>query len=198
VESLDDVAQAGTVGLMKAIDRFDGSRGVAFSTYATPTIVGEIKRHFRDHTWALRVPRGVKDRVLAVGRRTDELTAATGRAPTVAELGADLGLTDDEVVEAIEARHALTADTFDTAAQDDRHAGRLGDDEPAFATIEDREALRPLLAQLPERERQIIALRFVDELSQAQIAERLGISQMHVSRLLASTLATLRAGLADT
>ena len=196
-EPLDDVVQVGTIGLLKAVDRFDASRGIAFSTYATPTIVGEIKRHYRDHTWAVHVPRGLQDRALLVGRRTDELTAASGQAPTVAELAADLGLTDDEVVEAIEARHALTSESFEPATADDGHGLRLVDDDRAFATVEDRETLRPLLDRLPERERRILLLRFVDELSQAQIAERLGLSQMHVSRLLARTLTQLRTGLAE-
>jgi RNA polymerase sigma-B factor len=195
-ESLDDVTQVGTLGLLKAVDRFDPERGTAFSTFATPTIIGEIKRHYRDNTWSLRLPRGLKERVLQVGRRTDELTVAAGRAPTVAELAEDLDLTDEEVIEAIEARHAYSAESFDPHP-DAGHDERFGVTEAGFESVEDLASLQPLLAALPERERAILALRFTEELSQAQIADRLGISQMHVSRLLARTLAQLRAGLAD-
>lgn len=189
----EDVVQVGVIGLIKAIDRYDPDRGVALSTFATPTIVGEIKRHFRDHTWAVRVPRALQDRALQVGRRTDELTARTGKVPTVGELATDLGLTDDDVLEALEARHAYAAEGFDPV--DDAHTSSFGAVDVEFEAVEDREALRPLLAALPDRERHILSLRFVDQLSQSQIADRLGISQMHVSRLLARTLAELRVGL---
>jgi len=195
-EPLDDVVQAGMVGLLNAVDRFDPGRGTAFSTFATPTIIGEIKRHYRDHTWALRVPRGLKERALLTARRIDELTAASGRPPTVAELAADLQLGEDDVLEAIEARHALTAESFEPS-EVFAHDARRGADDTGFESVEDRETLRPLLAALPERERRIIAMRFGEELTQAQIAERLGISQMHVSRLLARALAHLREGLSD-
>lgn len=196
-ERTEDVVQVGTVGLLNAVDRFDPTRETAFSTFAAPTIIGAIKRHLRDNTWAVRVPHALQDRALAVGRRTDELARDLGRSPTVAELGDDLGLTQEEVLDAIEARHALAAESLDPIPAEDlpHRAVRSAGDDPGFAQVEDRALLLPLLARLPEREREILRLRFEDELTQTQIAERLGISQMHVSRLLARTLTELRNGL---
>jgi RNA polymerase sigma-B factor len=195
-ESVDDLVQVGTVGLIKAVDRFDLSRDVEFSTYATPTILGEIKRHFRDRTWAVRVPRRMQELQAQVTARSDALTRTLHRAPTVRELAASLGVGEDDVLDAIEARHAYATGTIDD--DDDATApvaSRLGLDDPAFEAIDDRETLRPLLAQLPERERRIILLRFFHHMSQSQIAEELGMSQMHVSRLLARSLAQLRNGM---
>jgi RNA polymerase sigma-B factor len=197
-ESVDDLVQVGTMGLIKAVDRFDPDRGFEFSTYATPTILGEIKRHFRDRTWAVRVPRRLQDLQRQVTARSDELTRTLHRAPTVRELAESLGVGEDEVLDALEARHAYAMSSLDAEPEDEESgplAARMGTDEPAFEMIEDRESLRPLLDALPERERQIIMLRFFRNMSQTQIAEELGISQMHVSRLLARTLAQLREGL---
>jgi RNA polymerase sigma-B factor len=201
-ESLEDLVQVGTVGLIKAVDRFDLAQGTEFSTYATPTILGEIKRHFRDRTWAMHVPRRVQELQAQVTARSDELTGTLGRSPTVRELAESLGCGEDDILDAIEARHAYAVGALD--AGDVTHEGgppavadRLGVEDPAFETIDDRETLRPLLARLPERERRIIMLRFFRGMSQTQIAEELGISQMHVSRLLARSLAQLRAGLAE-
>lgn len=193
-EDLDDLVQVGTVGLINAIDRFDPSRGVELSTFATPTILGEIKRHFRDRAWAVRVPRRLQELSTRLTATSDDLTRTLQRSPTVRELAAALGVSEEDVLDALEARHAFTADTLE-GPDDDEHPGvgsTLGADEPAFEEIEDRESLRPLLAALPDRERRILTMRFQQHLSQAQIAQELGISQMHVSRLLARTLAGLR------
>jgi RNA polymerase sigma-B factor len=196
-ESVDDLVQVGTVGLIKAVDGFDVSRDVEFSTYATPTILGEIKRHFRDRTWAVRVPRRMQELQAQVTTRSDELTRALHRAPTVRELAASLEVSEADVLDAIEARHAYATDTIDDGADDGASpmASMLRVDDPAFEAIDDRETLRPLLEQLPERERRIILLRFFHNMSQTQIAEELGMSQMHVSRLLARSLAQLRNGM---
>ena len=196
-ESVDDLVQVGTVGLIKAVDRFDVTRDVEFSTYATPTILGEIKRHFRDRTWAVRVPRRMQELQAQVTARSDELTRTLHRAPTVRELAASLDVTEDDVLDAIEARHAYATDPIDDGDEDGTSSvtSRLGVDDPAFEAIDDRETLRPLLERLPERERRIILLRFFHNMSQTQIAEELGMSQMHVSRLLARSLAQLRAGM---
>jgi RNA polymerase sigma-B factor len=201
-ESLDDLIQVGTVGLINAVDRFDTTRGVEFSTFATPTILGEIKRHFRDRTWSIRLPRRLQEVNAAVSRSTDTLTQELGRSPTVREIAAALDISPDEVLEAIEARHAYATSSLDAQfdGDDSGPGGSLGDtladDEDALSAIEDREALRPLLAALPERERRIVMLRFFHNRTQSQIAEELAISQMHVSRLLARTLTTLRQQLA--
>jgi RNA polymerase sigma-B factor len=199
-ESLDDLVQVGTIGLIKSVDRFDVGRGVAFSTYATPTILGEIKRHFRDRTWAVRVPRRMQELQAQVTSRADELTRALNRAPTVRELAESIGVSQEDILDAMEARHAYATSSIDVERDDEGSssiADRLGAEEPAFGAIEDRETLRPLLEQLPDRERRIVTLRFVNNMSQTQIAEELGISQMHVSRLLARALTELRHGLAE-
>ncbi len=196
-ESVDDLVQVGTVGLIKAIDRFDVSRDVQFSTYATPTILGEIKRHFRDRTWAVRVPRRLQELQARVTARSEELTRSLHRAPTVRELAESLDVTEDDILDAIEARHAYATGSIDDGDDEGVSSvtSRLGVDDPAFEAIDDRETLRPLLEQLPERERRIILLRFFHNMSQTQIAEELGMSQMHVSRLLARSLAQLRSGM---
>ena len=201
-EQLDDLVQVGTVGLIKAVDRFDLSRGLEFSTFATPTILGEIKRHFRDRAWAMRVPRRLQELQASVSARSDELTRTMRRSPTVREIAASLGIDEAEVLDAIEVRHAYAPASLDAERHDDyEHSGTLvdslGADDPALESVDDRESLRPLLAALPDRERQIILLRFFHNRSQTQIAEELGISQMHVSRLLARTLTQLRERLAD-
>lgn len=197
-ESHDDLVQVGTIGLIKAVDRFDPERGVEFSTYATPTIVGEIKRHFRDRGWAIRVPRRLQEMRLALTRATAELTQSTGRSPTVRELAAHLGVSEDEVLEGLESAQAYATASLDSGSDDPDApalADTLGADDAALEGVEYRESLRPLLAALPERERRIIVLRFFRNMTQSQIAEEVGISQMHVSRLLARSLAQLRTGL---
>lgn len=192
-EPLDDLVQAGTVGLIMAVDRFDIDRGTELSTFATPTILGEIRRHFRDRAWAIRVPRGLQELQARVAGATDELSQALNRSPTVRELADELGVSSADVLAALEARHAYSPDPIDPAADDS--GGTLGSVaalDPAFAEIEDREALLTALAELPLREQEIIRLRFDEGLTQSDIASRMGISQMHVSRLLARTLADLR------
>ena len=196
-ENYEDLVQVGTEGLIKAVDRFDLTKGVEFSTYATPTIVGEIKRHFRDRTWAMHVPRRMQELQAQVTARADALAVELHRSPTVRELAASLGIGEDDVLDALEARHAYATSSIEADDREDAPlADRLGIDDAAFEAIEDRESLRPLLEALPDRERRIIAMRFFQGMSQSQIAEELGISQMHVSRLLARTLADLRAGMA--
>jgi RNA polymerase sigma-B factor len=202
-EPLEDLVQVGTIGLIKAVDRFDPQRGVEFSTYATPTIVGEIKRHFRDKGWAIRVPRRLQELRISIGQATAELSQRSGRSPTVAELAAHLGISEDEVIEGLEGALAYSTTSLDTpvGGLSDGDAPLLGDtlhaESDDFEAIEYRESLKPLLAALPAREKRILVLRFFHGMTQSEIAEEIGISQMHVSRLLSRTLAQLRAGLAD-
>jgi len=198
-EPLDDLVQVATIGLIKSVDRFDPERGVEFSTYATPTIVGEIKRHFRDKGWAVRVPRRLQELRLSLSTATGELSQRLGRAPTVHELAGHLKLTDEEVLEGLESANAYSTLSLDVPDQGDDDApavaDALGSDDEALEGVEYREALRPLLAELPAREKKIVLLRFFGNMTQSQIADEIGISQMHVSRLLARTLAQLREGL---
>ena len=198
-EPLDDLVQVATIGLIKSVDRFDLERGVEFSTYATPTIVGEIKRHFRDKGWAIRVPRRLQELKLSLTKATSELSQKNGRSPTVAELAAHLGMTEEEILEGLESANAYSAVSLDApdGGDDDSPAvaDSLGMMDDALEGVEYRESLKPLLERLPAREKRILMLRFFGGMTQSQIASELGISQMHVSRLLARTLAQLREGL---
>jgi RNA polymerase sigma-B factor len=198
-EPLDDLIQVATIGLIKSVDRFDLERGVEFSTYATPTIVGEIKRHFRDKGWAIRVPRRLQELKLSLTKATSELSQKLGRSPTVAELATHLGMTEEEVLEGLESANAYSAVSLDAPDGGDEDApavaDTLGVEDESLEGVEYRESLKPLLDQLPPREKRILLLRFFGNMTQSQIAADLGISQMHVSRLLARTLAQLRAGL---
>ncbi len=201
-EPLDDLVQVATIGLIKAVDRFDPERGIEFSTYATPTVVGEVKRHFRDRGWAIRVPRKLQENMLTVTRVSAELFGRLSRSPTIAELAAGSSLTEEDVLEAIESSHAYTTVSLDAELDDPASAAvaphpAAGDAQAALEGVENREALRPLLGQLEERERQIILLRFFANMTQSEIAAEVGVSQMHVSRLLGRTLARLREGLAS-
>ena len=200
-EPLEDLVQVGTIGLIKAVDRFDPERGVEFSTYATPTIVGEIKRHFRDKGWAIRVPRRLQELRISIGQATAELSQKSGRSPTVAELAEQIGVSEDEIIEGLEGAQAYSTSSLDAQVGGDDDspmlADRLGADDPDLEGVEYRESLKPLLAALPARERRILVLRFFHGMTQSQIAEEVGISQMHVSRLLAKSLAQLREGLLD-
>jgi RNA polymerase sigma-B factor len=200
-EPWDDLVQVGTIGLIKSVDRFQIDRGVEFSTYATPTILGEIKRHFRDRGWAIRVPRRLQELRLALAQATSELSQELGRSPTVNELAAKLDLEPAQIIEGMESASAYTAISLDAPEGRDPDGEpvthRLGVEDESLEIVEYRESLRPLLASLPPRERTIVVLRYFGELTQSQIADRLGISQMHVSRLLARTLAQLREGLAE-
>jgi RNA polymerase sigma-B factor len=195
----DDLVQVATIGLIKSVDRFDLERGVEFSTYATPTIVGEIKRHFRDKGWAIRVPRRLQELKLSLAKATGELSQRNGRSPTVAELAAFLDMSEDDVLEGLESANAYSTVSLDTPESGDSDAlavaDTLGVIDESLEGVEYRESLKPLLDQLPPREKRILLLRFFGNMTQSQIAIDLGISQMHVSRLLARTLAQLREGL---
>ncbi|SEK31832.1 RNA polymerase sigma factor SigF [Streptacidiphilus jiangxiensis] len=194
-EPLDDLTQVATIGLIKSVDRFDPERGVEFSTYATPTIVGEIKRHFRDKGWAVRVPRRLQELRLSLTTATSELSQRHGRSPTVHELAEHLGISEEEVLEGLESANAYSTLSLDVPDTDDESpavADTLGAEDDALEGVEYRESLKPLLAQLPQREQRILVLRFFRNMTQSQIAAEVGISQMHVSRLLARTLAQLR------
>ncbi|MFF8352984.1 RNA polymerase sigma factor SigF [Streptomyces chartreusis] len=194
-EPLDDLTQVATIGLIKSVDRFDPERGVEFSTYATPTVVGEIKRHFRDKGWAVRVPRRLQELRLALTTATAELSQERGRPPTVHELAEKLAISQEEVLEGLESANAYSTLSLDVPDTDDESpavADTLGVEEEALEGVEYRESLKPLLEDLPPREKRILLLRFFGNMTQSQIAQEVGISQMHVSRLLARTLAQLR------
>ncbi|WP_443062741.1 RNA polymerase sigma factor SigF [Streptomyces sp. NBC_00390] len=194
-EPLDDLTQVATIGLIKSVDRFDPDRGVEFSTYATPTVVGEIKRHFRDKGWAVRVPRRLQELRLALTTATAELSQQHGRSPTVHELAHRLGISEEEVLEGLESANAYSTLSLDVPDTDDESpavADTLGAEDEALEGVEYRESLKPLLEDLPPREKRILLLRFFGNMTQSQIAQEVGISQMHVSRLLARTLAQLR------
>ncbi|MER7516140.1 SigB/SigF/SigG family RNA polymerase sigma factor [Streptomyces sp. NPDC126499] len=194
-EPLDDLTQVATIGLIKSVDRFDPDRGVEFSTYATPTVVGEIKRHFRDKGWAVRVPRRLQELRLSLTTATAELSQQHGRSPTVHELAERLGISEEEVLEGLESANAYSTLSLDVPDTDDESpavADTLGAEDEALEGVEYRESLKPLLEDLPPREKRILLLRFFGNMTQSQIAQEVGISQMHVSRLLARTLAQLR------
>ena len=195
-EPLDDLIQVASVGLLKAVDRFDPERGLEFSTYATPTIVGELKRHFRDKGWAVRVPRRVQELHLRLSKVVSNLSQDLGRSPTISEIAERAQASEEEVLEAMEAGRAYRFASLDApgGGEDDAQSlsAQLGEDDPLLSGIEHRVALSPLIAALPRREQIILHLRFFEGLTQSEIANRLGISQMHVSRLLARSLAKLR------
>ncbi|MEU7727799.1 SigB/SigF/SigG family RNA polymerase sigma factor [Streptomyces sp. NPDC040724] len=205
----EDVVQVGIIGLIKAIDRYDPDRNTQFATLAVPYITGEIKRHFRDTTWSVRVPRRLQELRVELAKATEELTSVSEHAPTPAELAAHLGLTEDEVRQGLVAANGYSTQSLDAPQQPTAGgaqapaagpAGRslaetLGDTDPALEAVEDRHALAPLLADLDERSTRILQLRFGQELTQAEIGAELGLSQMQVSRLLSRTLGTLRAEL---
>ena len=198
-ESLDDLVQVASLGLLKAIDRFDAERGVRFDTYAVPTMVGELKRHFRDTGWALRVPRRLQERSLQLRSIIADLGQQLGRSPKVAEIAERAGLNEEEVLEALEAVHAHSIGSLDAPIGEDKQdvAEVLGAEDRDLELTERWADVAPLLRELEERERQLLYYRFIADMSQSQIADILGISQMHVSRLLARTLAHLRAGVGE-
>jgi len=197
-EHQDDLVQAASVGLIKAVERFDPTRGNEFSTFAWATIQGELKRHYRDRTWLVRPPRNLQERFLAVSGAIDELTGEGGKSPTVTEVAQRLALTEEDVIEAIEVRQAYLPSSLDAPAGPDvEPSTQLAADEDGYEDVDDRAMLTPLVARLPALEQRIIQLRFVDELSQSQIGEEIGISQMQVSRLLARSLDSLRRWIAD-
>jgi RNA polymerase sigma-B factor len=190
-EPLDDLVQVGTIGLIHAVDRFDPGRGTGLASYATPNILGEIRRHFRDRAWAVRVPRRLQELQARTSAAREDLAQRLGRSPTVTELAQALGLEEEAVLEGLEARRAYAAVPLDRPDGQPEMDGALVTVDSALDEVVDRESLRPVLRGLPARDKRILALRYFRGLSQAQIAEELGISQMHVSRLLARTLGRL-------
>ncbi|MDX3071051.1 RNA polymerase sigma factor SigF [Streptomyces sp. MI02-7b] len=196
-DQMEDILQVGTIGLIKAVDRFDPDYGVEFVTFALPTILGEMKRFFRDTSWSVHVPRRLQELRIDLAKATDLLAVELDRAPTVAELAARLEIGEDEVVEAMTAANAYSAASLDAPATEEGDHGsawadRLGYDDGAFGKVEEIEAVKPLIRQLSERERLILSLRFVQDMTQAQIGAELGVSQMQVSRLLTRILGRLR------
>ena len=197
-DPIEDLIQVALLGLLKAVERFDPSRGLEFSTFATPTIVGELKRHFRDKGWAVRVPRRVQELHLRMGTVVNNLSQELGRSPTIPEIAQRAEVSVDEVLEAMEAGRAYRFSSIDAPAGDDEDrmaspaTTQLGEDDSGLEEVEQRMLLSPLIASLPKREQMIIHLRFFRGMTQSEIASRLGISQMHVSRLLARSLAQLR------
>ncbi|SCF15100.1 RNA polymerase, sigma 28 subunit, SigD/FliA/WhiG [Micromonospora matsumotoense] len=191
----DDLTQTAAVGLIKAVDHFDPERGVAFTGYAIPTVVGEIKRYFRDRTWSVRVPRRLQELRLSISEANSTLTHTLGRSPTVADIAADLDVSEETVLEGLEGARAYQATSLSTPVGTDSGmelADTLGVEDHELELVEIHVALGPALATLPERERRILTLRFYGNLTQVEIADRIGISQMHVSRLLTRALAALR------
>ncbi|MFJ3724718.1 RNA polymerase sigma factor SigF [Streptomyces sp. NPDC090045] len=194
-EPMEDVVQVGTIGLINAIDRFDPDRGVQFPTFAMPTVVGEIKRYFRDNVRTVHVPRRLHELWVQVNAATEDLTTLHGRTPTTPEIAERLRITEDEVLSCIEAGRSYHATSLEAAQEGDGMPGlldRLGYEDPELAGVEHRDLVRHLLVQLPEREQRILLLRYYNNLTQSQISAELGVSQMHVSRLLARSFARLR------
>ncbi|MFE4968855.1 RNA polymerase sigma factor SigF [Streptomyces sp. NPDC056660] len=194
-EPMEDVVQVGTIGLINAIDRFDPDRGVQFPTFAMPTVVGEIKRYFRDNVRTVHVPRRLHELWVQVNSATEDLTTAFGRSPSTAEIAERLRISEDEVLSCIEAGRSYHATSLEAAQEGDGLPGlldRIGYEDPALDGVEHRDLVRHLLVQLPEREQRILLLRYYSNLTQSQISAELGVSQMHVSRLLARSFQRLR------
>jgi RNA polymerase sigma-B factor len=195
-EDIDDLSQVAMLGLIKAADRFDPQRGVAFEKFAVPTILGELKKHFRDSAWSLHVTRRMQELHLEISRAQPVLTQELGRSPTVSDLAAYLGLTEREVLTGLDCGAAYNTRSLNSPVNVDDGATELGellgDADEQMESVPDRQALRQHVAELPERHQRILYLRFFCDLTQSQIAKRLGISQMHVSRLLAQSLGALR------
>jgi RNA polymerase sigma-B factor len=200
-EIIEDLRQTATIGLIKAVDRFDADRGIEFVGFAIPTITGEIKRYFRDRTWSVRVPRRLQEMRLAIGQAQVELGQTLNRSPTVADIATHLNASEEEVLEGLESGYAYRAVSLSTPVGFDSGfelSDTLGTHEHGYAMVELNAALPPAMACLTERERRIIAMRFYGNLTQAAIAEQIGVSQMHISRILTGALAKLRRQLADT
>ena len=198
-EPYEDLVQVGTIGLIKSIDRFDLERGVEFSTYATPTIIGEIKRYFRDKGWAIRVPRRLQELRMQIGSAGAELTQTLGRSPTPRELAEAIGCSVEDILEGLESSNAYSTLSLDAGEGDEDGAATMldaiGAHDENLEHVEIRESIKPLLDRLEPREKKILLLRFFKNMTQSQIAEEIGVSQMHVSRLLTRTLAQLRTSL---
>ncbi len=203
-EPLEDLVQVASLGLIKAVDRFDIGREVVFSSYAVPTILGELRRHFRDRTWSVRVPRDLQELALRVDHAVTRLSVGQRRSPSVSEIAHAVGASDEQVLDALEAAAAYRATSLDASrlATHGEEAGEsvadtLGTHEGGFQRAEERATLEPLLARLTPRERVVLRLRFGADLTQAEIGERIGVSQMQVSRLIRQALGRMRAGLVD-
>ena len=201
-ESFDDLLQVASLGLVNAIDRFDPDRGAPFTAFASPTILGELKRHFRDRVWTVRVPRGLHDRMAEVEKAISELTVELQRSPSVGEIAERLGVDPTDVLEVLEANHNRRPLSLDRPvggedAEESPAAEWVGDEDAGYELVEDKLALEGALPHLDERERLVLQLRFVEDLTQSQIAERIGHSQMHVSRILRRTLERIRAEVAE-
>ncbi|WP_459546776.1 SigB/SigF/SigG family RNA polymerase sigma factor [Nocardia sp. X0981] len=198
-ETYDDLHQTASLGLVLAVDRYDPTRGASFLAFAVPTIMGEVRRHFRDHTWAVRVPRRIKETQLAIGPTIERLCQRLGRTPTAIEIAMEMNLDLLEVTQALMAGNAYRTNSLDTATEDDEHGATapqvtetLGEDDPGYELTDNALAIAPLLRTLPARDRQVLHLRFFENYTQSRIAAELGVSQMHVSRILAATLDRLR------
>ncbi|MFI6335070.1 RNA polymerase sigma factor SigF [Streptomyces sp. NPDC050535] len=203
-DSMEDIVQVGTIGLIKAIDRFELTREVEFTSFAIPYIVGEIKRFFRDTSWAVHVPRRLQEARVELAKATEELHSRLDRMPTTRELAELMSLSEEDVIEARKASNAYTSTSLDAALTSNGSADGegvladfIGEEDPALQLVDDFHSLAPLLAELDDRSRLIVHLRFVEERTQAQIGEELGISQMHVSRLITRIIKRLRTGLMD-
>ncbi|MFF1741194.1 RNA polymerase sigma factor SigF [Streptomyces mirabilis] len=203
-DEMEDIVQVGTIGLIKAIDRFELTREVEFTSFAVPYIVGEIKRFFRDTSWAVHVPRRLQEARIELAKATEELRTRLDRTPTTRELAALMSLSEEEVIEARKASNGYNSSSLDAALTADDGADGdtvladfIGEDDPSLELVDDFQSLAPLIAELDERQRRIIHMRFVEERTQAQIGEELGISQMHVSRLITRIIKRLRTGLLD-
>jgi RNA polymerase sigma-B factor len=200
-EPFEDLVQVGTIGLIKSIDRFESDRGVEFSTYATPTIIGEIKRYFREKGWAIKVPRRLQELRMQLTATTAELSQDLGRSPTPRELAERIGCTVEEIIEGMESSNAYATLSLDATDEGDEPGGSmldaLGVEDPDLEHVEVRESIKPMLDQLDPREKRILVLRFFKNMTQTQIAEEIGISQMHVSRLLTRTLDQMRVAMQD-
>lgn len=201
-EPLEDLVQVASLGLLKAVDRFDTTRDTAFSSFAVPTILGELRRHFRDRTWSVRVPRELQELALRVDKAVAELSSQRGRAPTVGEIAAAVEVREEQVLDALQAGGAYHASSLDAPrsgasgeARGESVADAIGAEESGYERAEERAALQPLFARIAERERLVLTLRFGEDLTQAEIGERIGVSQMQVSRLIRQALARLREGL---
>ncbi|MDN3295793.1 RNA polymerase sigma factor SigF [Streptomyces ficellus] len=200
-DQMEDIIQVGTIGLIKAIDRFDLSREVEFTTFAMPCVVGEIKRFFRDTSWSVHVPRRLQELRIDIARATDELFQRLDRSPTPAELAEHLGMEEDEVLEGLVAANGYTAGSLDLPLDDsgdnasETLGDRLGEPDRELEIVENVQALKPLIEEFDERDRRILKMRYVDEMTQSEIGAELGVSQMHVSRLLSRITARLREGL---
>jgi RNA polymerase sigma-B factor len=202
-QPVEDLTQVGSIGLIKAVDRFDLERGVELSTYATPTIMGEIKRYFRDKGWAVKVPRALQDLNVRLNKLLEQLTVDLQRSPSIAELATAAGVSEEEVVEAMESGRAYSSvSIFSGGASEDDDSMELldclGQEEPAYAVFEQRRLLAPAMERLDPRERLILHLRFFEGMTQTQVAARIGISQMHVSRLIRKSIESLRQNILET